>query len=76
MTARARRQAVNKASAIGGEALVRGASCGSDAFYPFPDGVDVCIAAGLGECGDAGVIAAAENAGATMLLTGVRHFRH
>ena len=79
----AARQAVDKACAIGGEALVRGASCGSDAFYPFPDGVDVCIAAGVtafaqpgGSMRDADVIAAAENAGATMLLTGVRHFRH
>ncbi|HET9347026.1 MAG TPA: bifunctional phosphoribosylaminoimidazolecarboxamide formyltransferase/IMP cyclohydrolase, partial [Candidatus Limnocylindrales bacterium] len=79
----AARQAVDKACAIGGEALVRGASCGSDAFYPFPDGVDVCIAAGVtafaqpgGSMRDADVIAAAEDAGATMLLTGVRHFRH
>ena len=62
---------------------MRGARCGSDAFYPFPDGVDVCIAAGVtafaqpgGSMRDADVIAAAEAAGATMLVTGVRHFRH
>ncbi len=79
----AARQAVEKARAIRGEAAVRGAACASDAFYPFPDGVDVCIAAGVaafvqpgGSMRDAEVIAAAENAGATMLVTGVRHFRH
>jgi phosphoribosylaminoimidazolecarboxamide formyltransferase/IMP cyclohydrolase len=79
----AARQAVDKALAISGEAVLRGASCASDAFYPFPDGVDVCIGAGVsafvqpgGSMRDAEVIAAAENAGATMLLTGVRHFRH
>jgi phosphoribosylaminoimidazolecarboxamide formyltransferase / IMP cyclohydrolase len=79
----AARQAVDKALAISGEAVLRGASCASDAFYPFPDGVDVCIGAGVsafvqpgGSMRDAEVIAAAENAGATMSLTGVRHFRH
>jgi phosphoribosylaminoimidazolecarboxamide formyltransferase/IMP cyclohydrolase len=79
----AARQAVEKACAIAGEARVRGSACGSDAFYPFPDGVDVCIAAGVtafaqpgGSMRDADVIAAAEAVGATMLLTGVRHFRH
>ncbi len=79
----AARQAVEKARAISGEAALRGASCASDAFYPFPDGVDVCIAAGVaafvqpgGSMRDAEVVAAAENAGATMLVTGVRHFRH
>jgi phosphoribosylaminoimidazolecarboxamide formyltransferase/IMP cyclohydrolase len=79
----AARQAVDKACAIAGEARVRGASCASDAFYPFPDGVDVCIAAGVtafaqpgGSMRDADVIAAAEDAGAAMVVTGVRHFRH
>ena len=70
----AARQAVDKALAISGEAVLRGASCASDAFYPFPDGVDVCLGAGVtafvqpgGSMRDAEVIAAAENAGATML---------
>jgi phosphoribosylaminoimidazolecarboxamide formyltransferase/IMP cyclohydrolase len=79
----AARQAVEKALAISGEAVLRGAACASDAFYPFPDGVDVCLAAGVsafvqpgGSMRDDDVIAAAERAGATMLLTGVRHFRH
>ena len=79
----AARQAVEKARAIRGEAALRGASCASDAFYPFPDGVEVCLAAGVtafvqpgGSMRDAEVVAAAEGAGATMLVTGVRHFRH
>ncbi len=79
----AARQAVEKARSIRGEGALRGAACASDAFYPFPDGVDVCIAAGVaafvqpgGSMRDAEVIAAAERAGATMLVTGVRHFRH
>jgi phosphoribosylaminoimidazolecarboxamide formyltransferase / IMP cyclohydrolase len=60
-----------------------GAACASDAFYPFPDAVEVCTAAGVmtfaqpgGSMRDAEVIAAAESAGASMFLTGVRHFRH
>ena len=60
-----------------------GAACASDAFYPFPDAVEVCVDAGVrafvqpgGSMRDVGVIAAAEAAGATMLLTGTRHFRH
>ena len=57
--------------------------CGSDAFYPFPDAVEACLAAGVtafaqpgGSVRDADAIAVAEAVGATMVLTGVRHFRH
>jgi phosphoribosylaminoimidazolecarboxamide formyltransferase/IMP cyclohydrolase len=60
-----------------------GAVCASDAFYPFADALEVCTAAGVtafvqpgGSQRDAEVIAAADSAGAAMLLTGVRHFRH
>jgi phosphoribosylaminoimidazolecarboxamide formyltransferase/IMP cyclohydrolase len=60
-----------------------GAVCASDAFYPFADAVEVCLAAGVrafvqpgGSVRDKEVIAAAEAEGATMLLTGTRHFRH
>jgi phosphoribosylaminoimidazolecarboxamide formyltransferase/IMP cyclohydrolase len=60
-----------------------GSSCASDAFYPFADGVEVCVEAGVrafvqpgGSVRDPEAIAAAEAAGATMLLTGKRHFRH
>jgi phosphoribosylaminoimidazolecarboxamide formyltransferase/IMP cyclohydrolase len=60
-----------------------GAVCASDAFYPFPDALEACAQAGVsafvqpgGSQRDAEVIAAANAAGAAMLLTGVRHFRH
>ncbi len=79
----AARQAVDKARAISGPDATVGAACGSDAFYPFADAVEACLAAGVaafaqpgGSLRDAEVVAVAEAAGATMLLTGVRHFRH
>jgi phosphoribosylaminoimidazolecarboxamide formyltransferase/IMP cyclohydrolase len=79
----AARQAVAKAMALHGPEALRGAACGSDAFYPFPDAVEVCLEVGVtafaqpgGSVRDAEAIEAAENAGATMLITGVRHFRH
>ena len=79
----AARQAVDKAHAILGHGSTAGAACASDAFYPFADGVEVCLAAGVtafvqpgGSMRDAEVVAAADRVGATMLLTGVRHFRH
>ncbi len=60
-----------------------GAACASDAFYPFPDGVQACTDAGVtsfvqpgGSQRDREVIAAADAAGASMVLTGIRHFRH
>ncbi|HEX5588814.1 MAG TPA: bifunctional phosphoribosylaminoimidazolecarboxamide formyltransferase/IMP cyclohydrolase [Candidatus Limnocylindrales bacterium] len=79
----AARQAVEKARRFAGDEALRGAACGSDAFYPFPDAVEVCIEAGVtafaqpgGSVRDAEVVAAADAGGATMLMTGVRHFRH
>jgi phosphoribosylaminoimidazolecarboxamide formyltransferase/IMP cyclohydrolase len=73
------RLAVQKAGAD----RAAGAVCASDAFYPFPDGVEVCTSAGVtafvqpgGSQRDAEVIAAADAAGAAMVLTGIRHFRH
>jgi phosphoribosylaminoimidazolecarboxamide formyltransferase / IMP cyclohydrolase len=79
----AAKQAVAKAIAFHGEGALRGAACGSDAFYPFPDAVQVCLDAGVtafaqpgGSVRDAEVIDLVENAGAAMLVTGVRHFRH
>jgi phosphoribosylaminoimidazolecarboxamide formyltransferase/IMP cyclohydrolase len=61
----------------------RGAALGSDAFFPFPDGVEAAAAAGVtaiaqpgGSVRDDEVIAAADKAGAAMVFTGVRHFRH
>ena len=61
----------------------RGAVMASDAFFPFPDGVQAAIAAGIvaiahpgGSVRDGESIAVADAAGVAMVLTGVRHFRH
>jgi phosphoribosylaminoimidazolecarboxamide formyltransferase/IMP cyclohydrolase len=66
----------------GGEAL-RGSAVASDAFFPFRDGVDEiakggasCIVQPGGSVRDAEVIAAADEHGMAMVVTGVRHFRH
>jgi phosphoribosylaminoimidazolecarboxamide formyltransferase / IMP cyclohydrolase len=60
-----------------------GAALASDAFFPFPDGPSLALAAGVtgiiqpgGSKRDAEVVAAVEAAGATMVFTGRRHFRH
>ncbi len=60
-----------------------GSVLASDAFFPFPDGVELALEAGVtafvqpgGSVKDAEVIAAVDKAGAAMLFTGVRHFRH
>jgi len=61
----------------------RGAVAASDAFFPFADGLQVLLAAGVravvqpgGSVRDQDVIAAAQAAGVTMYLTGTRHFAH
>ncbi|MEU7784274.1 bifunctional phosphoribosylaminoimidazolecarboxamide formyltransferase/IMP cyclohydrolase [Amycolatopsis sp. NPDC049159] len=61
----------------------KGSVGASDAFFPFPDGLEVLVEAGVraivqpgGSVRDAEVIAAAEKAGVTMYLTGTRHFAH
>ncbi|WP_382303810.1 bifunctional phosphoribosylaminoimidazolecarboxamide formyltransferase/IMP cyclohydrolase [Herbiconiux sp. UC225_62] len=60
-----------------------GSVAASDAFFPFADGAEVLIEAGVkaivqpgGSVRDADVIAAAEKAGVTMYFTGERHFFH
>jgi phosphoribosylaminoimidazolecarboxamide formyltransferase/IMP cyclohydrolase len=60
-----------------------GTSMASDAFFPFRDSVDEAIQAGAtcivqpgGSIRDAESISAADERGASMILTGVRHFRH
>ena len=60
-----------------------GSVVASDAFFPFRDGVDVVVRAGAaaiiqpgGSVRDEEVIAAADEHGAAMVFTGVRHFRH
>jgi phosphoribosylaminoimidazolecarboxamide formyltransferase / IMP cyclohydrolase len=62
---------------------VAGTVVASDAFFPFPDGVEQAVANGAtafiqpgGSVRDAEVIAAADRLGVAMVFTGVRHFRH
>ncbi len=73
--------AVHKAVAAGHE--TNGSSLGSDAFFPFRDGVDQAADAGVtaivqpgGSVRDAEVIAAADERGIAMIFTGKRQFRH
>jgi phosphoribosylaminoimidazolecarboxamide formyltransferase/IMP cyclohydrolase len=61
----------------------RGSVAASDAFFPFPDGPELLMEAGIraivqpgGSVRDAEVIAAAEAAGVPVYLTGTRHFAH
>ena len=63
--------------------LTEGSVAASDAFFPFPDGLQAIAAAGAtaviqpgGAMRDAEVIAAADEAGLAMVFTGMRHFRH
>jgi phosphoribosylaminoimidazolecarboxamide formyltransferase / IMP cyclohydrolase len=85
----AARQAVLKAAefaAAAGEPASRahGAVLASDAFFPFPDALQVALDAGVTAAiqpggslrGDDTAIAAADAAGAAMVLTGMRHFKH
>ena len=73
--------AVHKATSAGHD--IHGAALASDAFFPFPDGVEQAAEAGVraivqpgGSVKDADVIAAADKAGLAMVLTGRRQFRH
>jgi phosphoribosylaminoimidazolecarboxamide formyltransferase/IMP cyclohydrolase len=61
----------------------RGSVMASDAFFPFPDGLEAAAKAGItavaqpgGSVKDADVIAAADRFEVAMVMTGVRHFRH
>lgn len=61
----------------------RGAVAASDAFFPFPDGLEVLLDAGVaavvqpgGSVRDEEVVAACARAGVPMYLTGTRHFAH
>ncbi len=61
----------------------RGSAMASDAFFPFPDGIEVAAKAGIativqpgGSKKDDEVIAAADRLGLAMVFTSVRHFRH
>ncbi|KUN08360.1 bifunctional phosphoribosylaminoimidazolecarboxamide formyltransferase/inosine monophosphate cyclohydrolase [Streptomyces yokosukanensis] len=66
-----------------GEERARGSYAASDAFFPFPDGPEILIGAGVraivqpgGSIRDELVVEAAEKAGVTMYFTGTRHFFH
>jgi phosphoribosylaminoimidazolecarboxamide formyltransferase/IMP cyclohydrolase len=71
------------AVARAGEERAVGSVAASDAFFPFPDGLEVLLNAGVkavvqpgGSVRDEEVIAAARAAGVPMYFTGVRHFFH
>ena len=77
----AARLAVDKARELGHD--VAGAALASDAFFPFPDGPRVALDAGVraliqpgGSKRDREVMDAVEQAGAAMVFTSRRHFRH
>ena len=60
-----------------------GGACASDAFFPFRDGLDAAVGAGVsvvvqpgGSVRDGEVIEAADEHGIAMVFTGERHFRH
>jgi phosphoribosylaminoimidazolecarboxamide formyltransferase/IMP cyclohydrolase len=62
---------------------IRGAVLASDAFFPFPDSVELAAKAGItafiqpgGSRADEDVIAACNRLGLTMIFTGRRHFKH
>ena len=62
---------------------LQGTVAASDAFFPFPDGLETVVANGAtaviqpgGSVKDADVIAAADRLGIAMVFTGMRHFRH
>src|SRR5690606_37427477 len=63
--------------------LAEGSVAASDAFFPFPDGIEALARSGItaiiqpgGAQRDADIIAAADAAGIAMVFTGMRHFRH
>ncbi|MDO7885298.1 bifunctional phosphoribosylaminoimidazolecarboxamide formyltransferase/IMP cyclohydrolase [Hymenobacter cheonanensis] len=75
------RQAIEKAASFGFD--LHGAVMASDAFFPFPDCVEIAAAAGVravvqpgGSIKDQDSIDACNRLGMAMVLTGVRHFKH
>jgi phosphoribosylaminoimidazolecarboxamide formyltransferase/IMP cyclohydrolase len=75
-------ESVRIAVKLAGE-RARGSVLASDAFFPFPDGIEAAAAAGVsaiaqpgGSVRDDDCIAAADTAGMAMVFTGLRHFRH
>ncbi len=77
-----RLDSVHIAASKAGE-RAQGAAMASDAFFPFPDGIEKAAAAGIttvvqpgGSMGDKAVIEAANKLGLCMMFTGHRHFLH
>ena len=75
------RQAIEKAASFGFS--VKGSAMASDAFFPFPDCVEIAAEAGItavlqpgGSIKDADSVAKANEKGIAMVTTGVRHFKH
>lgn len=75
------KQAIEKAASFGFD--VKGSAMASDAFFPFPDCVEIAANAGItailqpgGSIKDADSIAKANEKGIAMVTTGVRHFKH
>jgi phosphoribosylaminoimidazolecarboxamide formyltransferase/IMP cyclohydrolase len=75
------KQAIEKARAFGFD--LKGAVMASDAFFPFPDCVEIAGEVGIravvqpgGSIKDADSIAACDRLGMAMVMTGVRHFKH
>lgn len=75
------RQAIAKAQAFGFD--IKGSAMASDAFFPFPDCVEIgaefgisCIAQPGGSIKDQDSIDACNKLGVSMVFTGVRHFKH
>jgi len=74
--------ATNKASEFVPE-KIKNSVAASDAFFPFPDGIEQLAEAGVeaiiqpgGSINDKKIVEAANNAGIVMALTGIRHFKH
>ena len=77
------RLAVERANTLAGTERARGSVAASDAFFPFADGLQILLDAGVravvqpgGSVRDQEVIDAANAAGVTLYLTGARHFFH
>lgn len=75
------KQAIEKARSFGFD--LEGAVMASDAFFPFPDCVEIAAEAGIkaiiqpgGSVRDEESVAKADDLGIAMLVTGVRHFKH
>jgi phosphoribosylaminoimidazolecarboxamide formyltransferase/IMP cyclohydrolase len=77
------RLAVERANTLADTERARGSVAASDAFFPFADGLQILVDAGVravvqpgGSVRDQEVIDAANAAGVTLYLTGARHFFH